>query len=166
MSTNTQTTTASVKESPPREPPKTPKEIIDAFVMFRREIALIRATQLKAHDLGHLQAAILYRLSTANATMGELSEYAMADKASTTRVIASLESSGFVKRLSAESDKRISIVELTAKGRTKAAKAISMRNALSEMVDKTLTTKDRKELIQLLLKVTSGLQEQRNGNEE
>lgn len=128
--------------------------------MMRRELALKRAAQLKSSDIGgHMQSTILYRLASSPATMGELADFALADKASTTRTVASLEAAGLVKRVAHEGDRRITIIELTSKGKTMAAKAQEMRASMSEWINSTLTVSERKELVRLLSKVVQGLQE-------
>lgn len=148
MSTNSPTTQPSVA-------------LLDAFSTLRRELSIIRTVLLKPMDMGHVEVTILYRLTLSDATMGEISEYAVADKAAVSRAIAGLESSGLVTRITDENDRRISIVSLTAKGRTQARKSVALREALASRVRATLSAADQKELTRLLSKVAGQLQEER-----
>src|SRR4051812_39799967 len=109
--------------------------ILDAFAKLRRDLNLVRAEALKAKDYGAVQMAILYRLSLSPATMGELSDYALIDKGAMTRAIAALEQSGLVRRKSDEADRRISIVELTSRGKSKASDAVAIRESISAKVN-------------------------------
>ena len=135
--------------------------ILDAFSTLRRELTIIRSALLKPLDMGHVEVTILYRLTLSQATMGEISEYVIADKAAVTRAIAGLESRGLVVRKSDDNDRRISIVELTAKGRTAARKSVTLRDSLASRVNETLTASDQKELSRLLMKVAAQLQNER-----
>ena len=135
--------------------------ILDAFSTLRRELAIIRSALLKPIDMGSVEVLILYRLTISDATMGEISDYAVADKAAVTRAIAGLESRGLVTRKSDENDRRISIVELTAKGRTASRKSIALRENLASRVNETLSASDQKELTRLLTKVAAQLQTDR-----
>ena len=135
--------------------------ILDAFSALRRELAISRSTLLKTSDLNHIEVSILYRLTLSSATMGEISEYVVADKASVTRAIAGLEAGHLVSRTLDPNDRRISIVELTAKGKIKARKSIAFRELLGAQVNETLNANDQKELIRLLTKVAAQLQENR-----
>jgi DNA-binding MarR family transcriptional regulator len=133
--------------------------VLDAYSALRREISLVRSVELKALDFGYKQMVILYRLTQGNCAMGELAEYTQSDKASATRAVESLESAGWVKRIADPADRRKIIIELTARGRQKAAKAIEIRDHIGERVNATLNANEQKELSRLLNKVVEGLQE-------
>ncbi|MDD4975976.1 MAG: MarR family transcriptional regulator [Bacteriovorax sp.] len=137
-------------------------EILDAFAMLRKELGLIRAAELKAFDFGPTQMLILFQLSRSTATMGELAEYALVDKAAMTRVVASLEKSGLVKRFTHETDLRITVIELTTKGKAKAREAEIIRENIGKKVNSTLSTEERKELTRLLTKAATVLCKKRN----
>lgn len=137
-------------------------EILEAFALLRKELAHIRATELKSYDFGPMQMTILLRLSKSPATMGELAECALVDKAAITRSIASLIASGLVKKISHVTDLRITMIELTAKGKTKAAEAVSVREILSKKLNSILTNEERKELARLLTKAGTALSKKRN----
>jgi DNA-binding MarR family transcriptional regulator len=136
-------------------------EVLDAYAALRREIALLSAAELKSSDYGPKQLSVLYRLTISPATMGELSLFMASDKAATTRVVAALEDSGWVKRVGHETDKRVTIIHLTAKGQTLAKSTLVVRTAIGERINRTLTGSERKELAKLLNKVVVGLQDQR-----
>ncbi len=137
-------------------------EILDAFSLLRRELAHLRAVELKSYDFGPMQMLILLRLLKSAATMGELAEHALVDKAAITRSVASLISSGLVKKTTDEKDLRITIIELTTRGKNKAAEAMSVREILGKKLNNILTNEERKELARLLTKAGTGLSQKRN----
>ena len=132
-------------------------EVLEAFVALRREVAVIRASEAKSLEFGHNQISVLYRLSLSNATMGELAEYALTDKASMTRTVSLLEKAGFIKRVGDEVDRRVINIELTAKGKTQARKAHEIRNAIGKTLDSTLSPTERKQLTALIQKIAEKL---------
>jgi len=136
-------------------------ELLDAYAAARREILKIRSTEMRAHDLGQKQMTILYRLTLSGASMGELAEYTLSDKASTTRTVDSLQEAGFVKRTSDPDDRRVTLIELTPKGRAKAAHAVKMRKVISQKVNGALEGTDRRKLVELLNKLTEALKNSR-----
>ncbi len=131
--------------------------VLEAYVSFRRAVALLRATEAKSLDLGHSQISILYLLSLSKATMGELAEYTSSDKSAITRTIASLEKEGLVKRRNDEKDKRITIIELTSKGQRKASVVGEIRNSIGRKLDSALSSDERKQFVQLVQKIISNL---------
>lgn len=136
-------------------------EILDAYAMLRKELGLIRAAELKSCDFGPTQMLILFQLSRFPATMGELAEYALIDKAAMTRAIASLEKSGLVKRFTHDTDMRITMIELTAKGKNRAVEAAKIRENIGNIVNSTLNNEERKELARLLTKSATALHKKR-----
>lgn len=128
-------------------------EILEAFISLRRHVALIRASESKKMDFGHNQISVLYRLLQSNATMGELAEHTLSDKASMTRTVSLLEDAGYVKRAPDPSDRRIVNIELTPKGRQQARKAYEIRSAIGRRLEECLSRKERKELSQLIQKI-------------
>ena len=136
-------------------------EVLEAYSTLRREVSLISATRLKALAFGLKQMQILYRLTLSAAAMGELAEYTRSDKASITRAVSSMEKSGWVRRLDVKGDRRKIVIELTAKGRGKADKALDLRHYIGQRLNETITPAEQKELSKLLRKVADGLQKQR-----
>ena len=136
-------------------------EVLEAYAMLRREIGLIRATELKNHGFSYKQMMILFRLSSADATMGDLADFTMSDKASTTRAVETMEQAGLIKRVSDPHDRRKVIVALTPKGKLKSVKALEIRDHIGKRVNESLTLNERRELSRLLRKVVGGLQENR-----
>jgi DNA-binding MarR family transcriptional regulator len=130
-------------------------EVLDSFIALRRHVALIRASEASALDFGHNQIAILYKLSLGPATMGALADYTLSDKASISRTVNLLEDSGFIKRVSDPSDRRVTSIELTAKGRAQSEKAVEIRKSIAKKLDSTLTTAERKQLSALVNKVVA-----------
>jgi DNA-binding MarR family transcriptional regulator len=87
--------------------------------------------------------------------MGELADYTLSDKASISRTVNLLEDSGFIKRVSDPSDRRVTSIELTAKGRAQSEKAVEIRKSIAKKLDSTLTTAERKQLSALVNKVVA-----------
>jgi DNA-binding MarR family transcriptional regulator len=135
--------------------------VLEAYSMLRREVSLISAAKLKALDFGHKQMMILFRLTQSPAGMTELADFSQSDKASISRAVDSLEAAGWVKRTVPGEDRRKSVIELTSKGKLKAAKADEIRQHIGEQINQTLNAQEQKELSRLLNKVSSGLQEMR-----
>lgn len=132
-------------------------EVLEAFLSLRRNVALLRAAQVNDLEFGHNQIGILYRLSLSNATMGELAEYSVIDKASVTRTVASLEKAGFAKRVGDMQDRRIVHIELTPKGKAKARLAKQIRDSIGKKLDNTLSESERKQLLFFIHKITENL---------
>jgi DNA-binding MarR family transcriptional regulator len=139
--------------------------ILDAFATLRRELSLILAAQLKSTDFGHKQMVILYRLIQSPTSMGELATYCQSDPAATTRTVAALERSGFVKRVGDANDNRRSIIELTKKGKIKAAKANDIRREIGTRINQTLTADELVLMGELFNKIIKGLQDQKTQEE-
>ncbi|MGZ3772529.1 MAG: MarR family winged helix-turn-helix transcriptional regulator [Pseudobdellovibrionaceae bacterium] len=137
-------------------------EVLEAYLAFRHAIALVRADVARDFEFGHNQISVLYRLSLSNANMGELAEYTSSDKASMSRTVAQLEKQGYVKRKPSKDDKRISIIELSAKGKIFARKAEAIRNAIGKKMDESLTPAERKQLVQLIQKSIENLKAKKN----
>lgn len=136
-------------------------ELLDAYAAARREILKIRSSEMRALDFGQKQMTILYRLTLSGASMGELADYTLSDKASTTRTVDSLQEAGYVKRTSDPDDRRVTLIELTPKGRAKAAKAVKMRKVIAQKVNGALESGDRKKLVELLTQLTNHLKNSR-----
>ena len=136
-------------------------EILDAFAMLRKELGHVRAAELKAYDFGPMQMVILFRLSRSSATMGELAEYALVDKGALTRAIRSLEKQGLVKKNNHQTDLRVTVIELTTKGKLRAADAEMIRENIGKKINSTLNIQERKELGRLLTKAATILYEKR-----
>ena len=108
---------------------------------------------MKDSEFGHNQISILYRLSLSNATLSELVEYALSDKASTSRTVNLLEKGGLIKKVVDETDRRVVNIELTAKGRSRAKKAGQIRQAIANKLDEGLTSSERKQFKILVDKI-------------
>ncbi|MGZ3805871.1 MAG: MarR family winged helix-turn-helix transcriptional regulator [Pseudobdellovibrionaceae bacterium] len=139
-------------------------KVLDAYSLLRRELGLAGAAELKSNDLGPKQLMILYRLSLSGATMGELAEHTMSDKASTSRTVASMGAAGWISQKEKEGDRRVTLVELTSKGRLKAEKAIEIRKTLAKSLNNSLTSQERKQFAALLTKAALGLRESRHND--
>ncbi|MGZ3769623.1 MAG: MarR family winged helix-turn-helix transcriptional regulator [Bdellovibrio sp.] len=137
-------------------------EVLEAYLSFRRAISQVRAGVTKDIDFGHNQISVLFRLSLSSATMGELTEYTLSDKASMSRTVAQLEKQGYLKRKPNKEDKRVSIIELTAKGKTQARKADEIRTAIGKKMDESLSPTERKQLVFLIQKSIENLKDKKD----
>jgi DNA-binding MarR family transcriptional regulator len=131
--------------------------VLDNFISLRRAVALLRAAESKNLEFGHNQISVLYKLSLGKATMSELVEHTLSDKASITRTIAALVEMDLVKRIPSEKDRRVTFIELTAKGKKQAEKAQFIRSSLGKKLESTLTAEERKQFTQLVEKIVSKL---------
>jgi DNA-binding MarR family transcriptional regulator len=135
----------------------TTNSLLESYLKIKRVLAALRAQEMKNLDFGANQISVLYRLSLSDATMGELVEYASTDKASMTRTIASLVSSGLVRRKSDAEDRRVIRIELTAKGKEKASVAKKVRTNIEKKLEESLSSKDRQAFSSLVDKLTDYL---------
>lgn len=131
--------------------------VLTTYMALRRKIALIRGQATKEIEFGHNQISILYRLSLSRATIGELVEYALSDKASTSRTINLLEKGGFVKKVISTEDRRVVNIELTAKGKIRAKKAAQIRTEIGNKLDECLTSSERKQFKVLVDKIVENI---------
>ena len=132
-------------------------EVLESFIQLRRMVALLRSSEIKDLNFGHNQIGVLYRLSLSNATMSELAENALSDKASMTRTVAVLEKEGFVKRTSDPNDGRIVNIQLTPKGKVQAKRAQKIRNSIGRKIEIGLTPEERKKFVLLVQKIIKGI---------
>lgn len=135
--------------------------IIESYTKLRRQVSLLGAIELKAADLGLKQMQILYQISGSPRTMGDLASCTLSDKASTTRTVEALVRAGWVTRVNSTEDRRKRVIAVTVKGRLKAQKALEVRESIGKRLDETLTLNERKTLVQLLNKVTAGLEQRK-----
>jgi len=133
-------------------------EVLEAYSLLRREINYIRSTQMGFHHIGYKQMLLLTRLMKTEASMGELADFTLSDKASMTRMVRSLEKAGLVKRKAFAGDRRMSIIELTARGRVYGAKAQEVRKSLGAIFNSALSAHEQKELTRLLNKTSAAMQ--------
>ncbi len=133
--------------------------VLDSYLKIKRVVAALRAQEMKNLEFGANQISVLYRLSLSDATMGELVEHALTDKASMTRTITSLVKAGFVRRKSDSEDGRTVRIELTAKGKEKAIIAKKVRINIQKRLEESLSSKDRQAFASLVDKLTNSLNE-------
>ena len=132
-------------------------EVLENYISLRREVNLVLGNKLKDTEFGQKQMLILYYLSHGPITMRELADYTLSDPAAISRAVASLEKDGVLVRKASPDDQRKVIVTLTAKGRQKSKEAEKVRMAIGDMVDDTLTVRERAQITHLLQKVVKGL---------
>ncbi|MGZ3726063.1 MAG: MarR family winged helix-turn-helix transcriptional regulator [Pseudobdellovibrio sp.] len=92
-----------------------------------------------------------------HATMGDLIEQTFSDKASVTRTVSSLEKMGLVKRKTDDVDRRVSIIELTARGKLQAEKTHKIKSDIEDQLDTCLSVAETKQLCALTDKIIENL---------
>lgn len=132
-------------------------EVLESYISLRREMNLALGERLKSTDFGHKQMLILYYLSLGSISMRELADYTLSDPAAISRAVASLEGDGWVVRKASPEDQRKVMVALTAKGRARSKEAQEVREDIANLVDQTLTAKEREQIATLMKKVIDGL---------
>lgn len=135
-------------------------EVLENYISLRREMNLVLGNKLKDTEFGQKQMQILYYLSLGSITMRELADYTLSDPAAISRAVASLENDGVLVRKPDPDDQRKVVVSLTAKGRAKAKEAEKVRIVIGDMVDSTLTVRERAQISHLIQKVIKGLRSQ------
>ena len=95
------------------------------YLMRRVVASIVRQaeTHLEPHGVTHAQWQPLFRLSTEGKPMAilELARELQIDAAAMTRLLDRIEKKGLCKRVRSTEDRRVVMVELTAKGRAVAA---------------------------------------------
>lgn len=82
-----------------------------------------------------------------------LGEQMKIDKATMVKLLDSLEDGGYVRRKNDPNDRRVKLVELTAKGRTALPKMMKMREKCEDEFLAPLTKSEEAELRRLILKL-------------
>lgn len=77
-------------------------------------------------DVSHCQATILIRVSDEATSMSSLSKFMCCHKSNITQVVAGLLKKGLIQRTSLKSDKRVSTLTLSAKGKVVVGKLKSL----------------------------------------
>lgn len=132
-------------------------EVLESYISLRREVNLALGERLKSTEFGHKQMLILYYLSLGSISMRELADFTLSDPAAISRAVASLESDGWVVRKACPEDQRKVMVSLTGKGRARSKEAQEVREDIANLVDQTLTAKEREQIASLMKKVVAGL---------
>ena len=135
----------------------TTNSILDSYLQFRRALTALRTKEARDVEFGQSQTMVLYRLAQSDATMGELVEHAMTDKAAMSRTVSSLLKAGLVRRKADPADRRVVRIELTAKGRTKARLATKIRANIGKALENSLSAKDRRTFVELMDQITAYL---------
>lgn len=77
---------------------------------------------LSSLDVSHCQATILMRVADEPASMSELSKFMCCHKSNVTQVVGGLLKKGLIQRAALKTDKRVSELKLTPKGKQVATK--------------------------------------------
>jgi DNA-binding MarR family transcriptional regulator len=92
-------------------------------------------------------------------TQSELTRQLMIEPPTTAKMLARLESAGFITRARSETDRRAVLVSLTDLGRAMEGPVTAVWHKLDRQTTQHLTTGEEAELRRLLLKVTRSLME-------
>lgn len=106
---------------------------------------------------------ILYLLSVNNTmTKSEIAEATNRDKSTTTVLIRKLIDEGLVKEDADKNDARRKIISLTPKGRSLNKLTSSISGDLLEVCYRNFSSKEKKQLLELLLKMNSNVEQELN----
>lgn len=139
-----------------------PRTVVDAFRYLRRELTLLGAELLLDAGLGAKQATALVCLKERGAvTMSELAEEIQSDNAAATRIAISLEAMGLIKRTPSTTDRRQTLMQLTAKGLRKAPVALGVYDEVNRRIGGVLTKQDQRDLVALMDRLSDALRDGR-----
>ena len=114
--------------------------------------------KLKQFDItAHQFGILLTVLKKENLTQRDIVKYTNGDEPSTTRVIARLETKGFIVRVQDKDDKRKRLVSLTNEGKSLLEKMIPYAKEENKKLVNKLTNEEQETFLNLLRKVSSGL---------
>jgi DNA-binding MarR family transcriptional regulator len=116
------------------------KAILGPFELHPREFAVLRAVGFQE---GQTQQALADRLQIPRSRM--------------VAIVDELEARGFLERHPNPSDRRVRELHLTATGRTALEEAFAQAVAYEQQVTAPLEQQERKQLLDLLQRVSSGL---------
>lgn len=114
----------------------------------------------KQHDLTQTQFAILEILHTKGELfVGEIQKLILSTPGNVPYVINNLIKKGFVSKTNEEADKRCSRISLTPLGEEKIEDILPIHDELLTEKFSVLTPSEKKELLKLILRFRSGLEE-------
>jgi MarR family transcriptional repressor of emrRAB len=100
---------------------------------------------------------VLYMAPENQLTLNELSTLIHTSNATVTSMVAALERDKLLRRIAPKDDRRSVAVRLTARGRKLVEEAMPLRIAMVGEVFQYLSTADRAQLVESLLKIGEGL---------
>ncbi len=107
---------------------------------------------LSTLDISHCQATILQKVGASPVSMSELSKAMCCHKSNVTQVVGGLLKKGFLQRSFLKTDRRVSELKLTPKGKTVAAKLHRILHERACSCMSIFTAVEKKEFAGLLKK--------------
>lgn len=107
---------------------------------------------LAAFDVSHCQATILLKLADGTVSMSVLSREMCCHKSNITQVVAGLLRKDFIRRASLATDRRVSELRLTPKGKTVALRLKKILSSRAEECMKAFTLEEKRMFAGLLTK--------------
>lgn len=104
----------------------------------------------------HLVMALL--LKQEGLTQIEIADQLRKDKSGLTRMLASLEKKGFIKRQGCPNDRRCTKVYLTEEGRALSGYIDMVTETTRELLERGFTKEEQEELVRLLMKLRGNVQ--------
>lgn len=130
------------------------ESLADAFWSVARRLRQGSRASLAPYDMSPSQSrALRVLMRHGDMRLSDLSEHLRIAARSTTEVVDSLESTGFVRRQPDPTDRRATLVEVTAEGRQI---MVAIRDARREEADQMfarLSARDRADLARILRKL-------------
>jgi DNA-binding MarR family transcriptional regulator len=137
-----------------------PDEVLQLFVVVRRQLNLVATAALRPLDLGPKQATILRELrARESASLAELSKSTHTDPAATGKIIESLIRKEWVKRDEDPADRRRCLVSLTGSGKELAKRLEKVVHGLAEDFSSTLTATERTAMSRSLRSISGHLEQ-------
>lgn len=107
---------------------------------------------LTEHDMSHCQAMILGKISDGKISMSDMSKEMCCHKSNITQVVSGLEKKGLITRSLLETDRRVSELVLTAKGKTVHETLRGLLSARAKSCMSVFTAEEKQTLGMLLKK--------------
>jgi DNA-binding MarR family transcriptional regulator len=137
-------------------------EVFEAIhtVMHLHRTKQYRALREGGHEISHMDTKVLgFFLRHPGATLSDLVQHSGRDKAQLARLIRSLRDKGLLEARCDEADRRSTRLQLSAAGRAMFGRLQKQGAKLSEVAMDKLSDAERRQLMALLGRVQSGLQE-------
>jgi len=133
-------------------------ELLEQFGSVRRALGRAISPHLQKMDVGPKQLVVLRVIGKrGECSMSAIAEATASDMASVTRMVSSLEASGWVQKRRDDSDRRQWVVKLSPKGLKKWDTIDSMVREIAAIFVTDLTNAEQEEFFRLLNKVQQGL---------
>lgn len=134
------------------------RSVAFAMGVTSRKMGLLLTQRLKSYDITPEQWLVLYCVQEQDGMIQkEIAARTDKDKPSTTRILDSLDSKGFIEKQAGENDRRSFLVFATEKGRSLIAETDAIeRNTVADAM-KGISEQDQKHLMELLRKIMGNI---------